>query len=125
MADRVLLVEDDFLLQLATRKALEIIGYDCVVVDNGEAAVEKAGLDTAFDIVLMDINLPGIDGIEATRQIRKNEAESSSKRIPIVALTSTTNIKQCLQAGMDDFMSKPALMDDLKNMITKWTVKPA
>lgn len=120
MADRVLLVEDDFLLQLATRKALELIGYSCVVVENGEAAVLTADKD--FDIVLMDINLPGIDGMEATRQIRKNEANNATRHIPIVALTSTTNIKQCLQAGMDDFMSKPALMDDLKSMIAKWTI---
>lgn len=111
---QILLAEDNKINQKVAMKTLEAFGHKVVLVDNGLSAVEQFKTH-AFDLVLMDLEMPEMDGIEATRAIRSLEKEwflegDHRKRVKIVALTahSTTDDKErCLAAGMDDYISKP------------------
>jgi len=114
----ILVVEDDPTLQVVVKLAITHLGHKCEVVDSGEAAVERDQLDIA--LIFMDIGLPGITGNHAAILIREKELKEQRKRIPIVALTGHGNKEKCIMVGMDDFLQKPALMDDLKRMIDKW-----
>ena len=71
-------------------------------------------------MILMDIGLPGIDGMQTAVEIRKLEEHQSLKRVPIIALTAHSNKEQCLLAGMDEFLQKPALLKDLETSLAKW-----
>ncbi len=90
---------------------------------DAEAALELlAHADHGFDLVLMDWQLPGIDGLEATRRIRDIERDSE-RRVPIVALTASalsSDRHACHAAGMDDFLAKPASLTTLGEVLTRW-----
>jgi PAS domain S-box-containing protein len=106
---RVLLVEDDRMNRTAMRRILEKAGVQVSVATRGQEAVDswRAG---AFDLVLMDIQMPDMDGVQATRIIRREEAERGRKRTPIVALTAYAmeqDREAFLAAGMDDYLAKP------------------
>ena len=119
MSDRLILfVEDDPTLQLVGRIALRNLGYNCEIVATGEKAVERSLDDIA--LIFMDVGLPGIDGRDATKLIREREAKEKLKHTPIIALTGHAIREQCLEAGMDDYLQKPALMEELGLMINKW-----
>jgi len=101
---RVLVVEDNKINQLITRKILEKNKMICDVADNGDIAVNKVK-NSEFDLVLMDIHMPGISGIEATKLIREFNTE-----IPIVALTAVTlddNLDEFYNNGFNDIIPKP------------------
>ncbi|HEY9682366.1 MAG TPA: response regulator [Oculatellaceae cyanobacterium] len=115
----ILLVEDDPVLRDMTIRQLTILGFKAVAVSSGEEALEKWS-DFEPDMILMDIGLPGIDGTHATMLIREAELREQRKRVPIVALTGHSDKARCVFAGMDDFMQKPALLNDLKSMVNKW-----
>jgi CheY-like chemotaxis protein/HPt (histidine-containing phosphotransfer) domain-containing protein len=116
---RILLAEDSPTNQLIATINLEQAGYLVTVVDNGRKAV--AALDEGrFDLVLMDVYMPEMDGLEATRTIRRIE-ETSGQHIPIVAMTGTDTQKhrqECLEAGMDGFITKPVTQCELHEAIT-------
>jgi CheY-like chemotaxis protein len=114
----ILVVEDDPTLRMVMAKALKHLGYDCEVVGSGEEAVEK--FSGNFSMIFMDIGLPGIQGEQATRLIRDKQVAEKLKHVPIVALTGHAARDMCLNAGMDDFLQKPAFLADLKKMIEKW-----
>ena len=115
----ILIVEDDPTLRMVTEKGLEHLGYDSVAVATGEEAVKKNLAE--ISLILMDIGLPGMDGIDTTKLIREKEDKSGkTKRVPIVALTAHSTKEQCLSAGMDDFLQKPALISDLKRVADRW-----
>jgi two-component system sensor histidine kinase BarA len=118
MTNLILLVEDDPTLQMVARRTLGLLGHECITVGTGEEAVERA--DGDIMLIFMDIGLPGIDGVHATLLIREKELRTRRKRVPIVALTGHAEAEQCLQAGMDDFLQKPALLADLDRLIKKW-----
>jgi CheY-like chemotaxis protein len=118
MSNLILVVEDDPTLQMVTRRALGVLGHQCVTVGTGEEAVQRYNSDVM--LIFMDVGLPGINGGHATSLIREKELRSQKKRVPIIALTGHADAEQCLQAGMDDFLQKPALMADLDRMIKKW-----
>ncbi|MBU1696404.1 MAG: PAS domain S-box protein, partial [Proteobacteria bacterium] len=107
---RILLAEDNITNQQVAIGLLKKFGFVNVkTVINGVKAVKAFG-EEPYDLVLMDIQMPGMDGLEATRQIRKIESESDRKRIPIIAITAHAMKKdrdKCLSAGMDDYVSKP------------------
>ena len=105
---RILLVEDNIVNQKLATLILKKKGYSVVVAENGIDAIEKYKSGD-FDLILMDVQMPEMDGLEATRIIRASEHEGS-KRIPIIAMTAHAfkrDEEACLQAGMDAFVSKP------------------
>ena len=110
---RVLLAEDVKLNQVLTQKLLARSGYQIDIVENGQQAVE-AVRNIDYDVILMDVHMPEIDGIEATRQIRALPGGKSS--VPIIALTAqatATAEDDLIAAGMDDYISKPINFDIL------------
>jgi signal transduction histidine kinase/DNA-binding response OmpR family regulator len=107
IAGRILLAEDNQINMLIATTILQTAGYDLTCVENGELAVE-AVKQQVFDLVLMDVQMPVMDGLRATRLIR--EAEVGVRRTPIVAMTANAmsdDQDACYDAGMDDFISKP------------------
>ncbi|MFO1425535.1 MAG: response regulator [Steroidobacteraceae bacterium] len=118
----VLLVEDNPVNQEVARSLLELLQCDCTIADNGARAVELLVDEHEFDVVLMDCQMPEMDGFEATRRVRTNEAQGGG-HVPIVALTANAMVgdrELCLAAGMDDFLSKPFRRDELAAMIERW-----
>jgi signal transduction histidine kinase/CheY-like chemotaxis protein len=117
---KILLVEDNEVNQKVMQILLRKLKVDCITAHNGEEAVELfAESGNQFCLVLMDCQMPVLDGYEATRQIRKLKAGRS---IPIIALTAHAmkeDQEKCLNAGMDDYMSKPVKLELLSNMLQK------
>jgi PAS domain S-box-containing protein len=119
---RVLVVEDNPINQLLVRRQLSRLGYEPVVVASGDAALELFP-DIVADLVLMDWQLPGIDGLETTRQLRVWERAHGRGRIPIVAMTASAlpgDRDRCLAAGMDDFIAKPVSIGTLGATVRRW-----
>ncbi|MGH7832732.1 MAG: response regulator [Candidatus Binatia bacterium] len=106
MKKKILLVEDNPATVDVIQKELELLGYDSVVARDGKEAVEMAGSQDP-DIIVMDISLPKVDGIEATSMIRSNP---KTRSIPILAATARAlpgDREKCLQGGCDDYIAKP------------------
>ncbi len=119
---RVLIVEDNPLLQLVIMKQLAHLGINAEAVSDGQAALLAAH---KFDLIFMDCRLPVLDGYEATRAIR--QANKSGKPIKIVALTAgyeEQTLERCLEAGMDDCLIKPVSSQALRIIIEKWFLIP-
>lgn len=116
---RILVVEDDPVLRDLTRRQLAALGFDCVAVGSGEEALDLFR-QNGIQLVLMDIGLPGIDGSVATSKIRQMEQERQKERVPVIALTAHSDKERCMDAGMDDFIRKPALLSDVKSAVEKW-----
>jgi signal transduction histidine kinase/CheY-like chemotaxis protein len=120
---RVLLAEDNVVNQQVTRSMLENLGCRVDIVPNGRMAAETAS-HTRYDVILMDFRMPEMDGLEATKAIRAQEAVngSSSSRVPIIALTANAlenTQEQCLAAGMDAYLSKPFSQDQLYTVLQR------
>ena len=110
----ILVVEDNKINQMITKKILSKMNLNCEVVDNGEDAVDKIKENT-YDIVLMDIHMPGISGIEATKRVR-----SFNKELTIFALTAVTledKMQEFDEAGFDDIISKPFKQEDFEKKL--------
>ncbi|NDY93180.1 PAS domain S-box protein [Ideonella livida] len=117
---RVLLVEDNPINQAVARALLADLGPSVEVAENGQLAVEMA-LAGGFDLILMDMQMPVMDGLHATARIRA--AEAPGQHIPIVAMTANAfdeDRRQCLQAGMDDFLPKPVEPRALQRCLVRW-----
>ena len=116
---QVLLVEDTFVNQKVTKMMLQKLGIVVTVADNGQIAVDLCKEQT-FNLILMDCQMPVLDGFEATKQIRENE--HGAQHTPIIALTANvlqTEKDKCFTAGMDDFMAKPVSKQVLTLMLQK------
>jgi two-component system, sensor histidine kinase len=116
---RVLVAEDNPTNQMVVKAMLKKLGYDPVIVSNGAEAIERCHAE-AFDVILMDCQMPVLDGFAATQQLR-TEAEFS--KLPIIALTAGATLEeqqQCFSAGMTDFLSKPITIDALQKGLAKW-----
>ena len=121
-AARVLVVEDDALNQTIVCRLLQHAGYQAAAAGNGASAL-AALRDQDFDLVLMDWQMPDMDGLEVTRRVRAGEAGSHAQRLPIVALTANAfaeDREACLAAGMNDFLTKPVDAASLARTIERW-----
>ncbi|HZH02625.1 MAG TPA: response regulator, partial [Myxococcaceae bacterium] len=106
---RVLVADDNAVNRKVATRLLELAGHRCVAVEDGQAAAEAADAG-GFDAVLMDVQMPRMDGLAATRLIRQREAASGSARLPVIALTAQAmrgDQELCLEAGMDAYVTKP------------------
>jgi CheY-like chemotaxis protein len=116
----VLVVEDNIVNQKLVTRMLETLGCSVDVAANGLEAVERVK-NFSCDLVFMDCQMPEMDGYEATAEIRRYE--DTSKHTPIIAMTAHTmqgDREKCLEAGMDDYISKPIKKGIVSEMIRKW-----
>lgn len=117
----VLLVEDNESNLVVARAYLERAGLSVTIAMDGEAALVALG-EGVFDLVLMDCQMPGMDGFEATRRLRALEAESGA-HLPVVALTANVmqgDRERCFEAGMDDYLGKPYTGDEMIQVLRRW-----
>ncbi|MBN8711755.1 MAG: hypothetical protein BGO12_07030 [Verrucomicrobia bacterium 61-8] len=116
---RVLVAEDNLLNQKLIRRMLERLNCDTTIVSTGQECVEISAV-RAFDLIFMDVSMPGMDGLQATRMIREGEARKESPHIPIVAITagvSETERADCISAGMTFVLGKPFTGESLRAAI--------
>lgn len=122
---RALVVEDDNVCQKVARALLKKLGWDSEVASNGREALELCFRDE-FNIILMDCQMPDMDGFEATSAIRA--AEGAQRRSPIIAMTANVGQgekEHCISAGMDDYLSKPVKLEELKQKLEQWASRPS
>jgi len=116
----ILVAEDNPVNQKWALKILSRLGYQADIAENGHAVLDMVG-KTAYDLVLMDVQMPGMDGLEATKMIRV----CLNKQPTIIAMTANVmhgDRIACMQAGMDDYISKPVQLGELVNMLEKWAM---
>jgi CheY-like chemotaxis protein len=122
---RILLVEDNLVNQQVEIRMIERIGYRADFVENGASALERLN-HTDYDLILMDCQMPGMDGYRATYEIRRREG--ATRHTPIIGLTARAlagDRDDCIRAGMDDYLSKPVMPEDLGAIIDKWAMVDA
>ena len=117
---RVLIAEDNPANQMVARRMLDRLGYEADVVANGHLALD-AFAERHYPLVLMDIRMPKMDGITASRQLRESlPAKAQPSIIALTGLASEDERRMCLQAGMDDLLAKPFRIEDLEEMVSRW-----
>lgn len=117
---KILVAEDDAFNQYLIEKMFDENNYDLVIVNDGSEVFGEIKKDD-FDVLLMDVNMPNMDGIEATKKIRKKEAKTG-KHIPIIGISAFSDEDErdnYLTIGMDDFLPKPFLEKNLKNVVNR------
>ncbi len=119
-ATRILIVEDNLTNQLVAKGILEKLAFHTDIADNGRKCLEKLK-ENSYDLILMDCQMPEMDGFEATRAIRK--MQSASSKTTIIAMTANAmqgDREKCIEAGMDDYIAKPIEPQVLADMMEKW-----
>lgn len=119
---RILLAEDNATNQLVAMRILEKLGFRADVVANGREAIQALE-SVPYDLVFMDVQMPVMDGFEATHAIRSGNTEAANRSIPIIAMTAHAmkgDRERCLDAGMDDYISKPITPQALSATLEKW-----
>jgi len=122
---RVLVAEDNFTNQRVALGILRKLGIHADAVANGKEAI-KTLESISYDMVLMDVQMPDMDGLEATRQIRSPQSQVRNPKIPIIAMTAYAMVgdrEKCLEAGMNDYVSKPISLRSLAAAVEKWLPK--
>ncbi|MFM8610608.1 MAG: ATP-binding protein [Burkholderiaceae bacterium] len=121
---RVLVVEDHPINQTLTQAMLDKVGLDSVVAGDGQQAVDMFARGERFDLVLMDLQMPVLDGLQATREIRRLEARRPGElHLPIIALTANLQPgvqESCIAAGLDDVLYKPVDLERLRETLARW-----
>ena len=118
---RVLLADDNIVNQMVAMRVLQEWAYEVDAVDDGQAAV-VAYQRVPYDLVLMDVEMPEMDGYEATAALRRIE-QQTGRHTPIIAMTGHDTKEgrdDCLRAGMDDHVTKPLKLDQLLAVLTRW-----
>ena len=119
---KVLIAEDSSVIQNLTRKILQLQNYGIDSAKNGKQVLEKLA-NEHFDIILMDINMPTMDGIECSREIRAMD-DKDKANVPIIAITGNArnySMEDFKKAGINDFLPKPLNFDNLVTMVKKYT----
>ncbi len=120
---KILLVEDNPINQMVAQKMLEKVGLKPTLANNGVEALKQLN-ERSFDLVLMDCQMPEMDGFDATREIRKLDIMALNQRpLPIVAMTANVmsgDRERCIDVGMDDYIGKPVQRDQLTSVLKKW-----
>src|SRR6202043_3106816 len=122
----ILLVEDNPVNRKLAQTQINLLGFAVDVVDGGREALDALARKH-YPIVLMDCQMPAMDGYEATAEIRRRESQSH-RHTPIIALTGNViegARERCLAAGMDDYLAKPFTLDQMKAILTAWSRPPA
>lgn len=122
----ILVAEDNSVNQEIIRRQLQHLGYDCVITDNGQSALEHWRA-RPYGLLLTDCYMPDMDGITLTKTIRQHEQADSLPRLPIIALTANAmrgEAERCIQAGMDDYLSKPLQLATLRHLLARWLGQP-
>lgn len=120
---RLLVVEDMEVNQQAIRRQLAQLGCDAVIAEDGQTALRLLRQGETFAMILMDCNLPGIDGYETARRIRQLEAERNLTFTPIIAISAITDLahkNRCIASGMDGMLSKPLSLRDIEDILRLW-----
>lgn len=121
-AVHVLLVDDNAINLLVAREMLLSLGVQVDSAEDGERALTLLS-ERHYALVFMDVMMPVLDGLEATRALRQREAQTGIPRTPVIALTANTlhgDRAVCLDAGMDDYLPKPVRVEDLARMLARW-----
>ncbi len=116
---RIMVVEDNVVNQKVIDSILKRLGYQADILPNGQKALERLAVQD-YDLVFMDYHMPVLDGHEATRQIRKNP---DWQQLPIIGLSASAmrdDLERCLEAGMNDYLTKPTKIDQVADMLEKW-----
>lgn len=119
---KILVAEDYLPNRIVIQEFLRLFGLECIFAENGREAIECLSAQPV-DLVFMDVQMPEIDGLQATRRIRQGQAGDKMKDCPIIALTAhihPEDRQQCLEAGMQDYLSKPIVMEALARALKKW-----
>ncbi|MDX8377710.1 MAG: response regulator [Mariprofundales bacterium] len=123
---KILLVEDNFVNQQVAKGMLKVLGIEPDIAGNGQKALDFLD-DSNYDLILMDCQMPIMDGFTAAANIRKREEDAADgQHIPVIALTANAiegDRERCIEAGMDDYMSKPFSREQLQTMLQKWIKK--
>ncbi len=122
MGKKILIAEDSSVILNLTKKILVQQGFDIVTVKNGKSVLEKLDNET-FDLILMDINMPVLDGIETTKRIREMKDNSVAK-LPIFAITgnaSNYSIDEFKAVGINEYLQKPLDFDRLVSLVNQYT----
>ena len=122
LAGRVLLVEDNPVNAAVAARLLERLGLECEIAVDGVEALEATDMEH-YDVILMDCQMPRVDGYEATGRIREREEKRGLNRVPVIAMTANAMVgdrERCLAAGMDDYIAKPLIPDVLENTLRHW-----
>ncbi|MBS1989727.1 MAG: response regulator [Cyanobacteria bacterium SZAS LIN-3] len=119
----ILVVEDNITSQYILKKLLAKFGYRAQIAASAEEALAAAAY-TRYDAILLDLMLPGMDGFECAKRLRQIE-KAKDTYTPIIALTAMIDQREaCLKAGMDDYLSKPYDIRDLRKMLLRWVFDP-
>lgn len=122
MPDSILVVEDNKTQQRLMKILAERVGVYAHVVSNGAEALAALSADT-YGLVLMDWQMPGMDGLQCTEKIREMDA-TTGRHTPIIAVTAQDEGKErCLESGMDGFLAKPFSVEEFKALIERWIAK--
>lgn len=115
----LLVVEDNATMRKLVTTQLKKLGYPSEVAVNGRDALEKIKQNSRYSLILMDVQMPVMDGLEATKALREIERETGQHTV-IIALTGHCARTDCLAAGMDDFIAKPMNIATLQKTIERW-----
>jgi len=116
---KILVVEGNYENQEALRLQLDVLGCEVDVAENGEHGLQ-CWRENQYDMILSDWNMPVLNGLEMVKTLRKEESQEPGKRIPVVGITGNAipgEVDRCLDAGMDDYLTKPLTLADLRGKL--------